>query len=266
MKTRIITGVVAGAIFIGLMVLNGVFFPTLVAILTIIAMNELFKMHKLNLVSIEGFLASLAALSLVLPVGKMLNLGTDGGLMLFTLFLFAMLAAMVFSKGKYSFEDVAYPFLSAFYVGIGFQNLLAARDKSLFVVFLALFIVWSTDIGAYFFGRSLKGRFPQKLLPDVSPNKTLVGSFGGILSAVVVALIMLFLYHKELPHVGYLHLALLTVIFSIVGQIGDLVESAIKRHFGVKDSGKLLPGHGGVLDRFDNLLFVFPIMHLFGLF
>jgi phosphatidate cytidylyltransferase len=186
--------------------------------------------------------------------------------MLFTLFLFMMLTGMVLSNGKYSFVDVGFPFLSAFYVGIGFQNLLTARQTSVYIVFLALFIVWATDIGAYAFGRSLKDRFPQKLLPSVSPNKTVVGSVGGIVSAVVVALVMYFLFTKELPQIGFVKLVIFTIIFSVVGQIGDLVESSIKRHFGVKDSGKILPGHGGILDRFDNLIFVFPIMHLLGLF
>ncbi|MGL4248294.1 MAG: phosphatidate cytidylyltransferase, partial [Lactococcus garvieae] len=83
---------------------------------------------------------------------------------------------------------------------------------------------------------------------------------------VVVAALMFLFYKNELPQIGFVKLVLFTIVFSIVGQIGDLVESSIKRHYGVKDSGKLLPGHGGVLDRFDNLIFVFPIMHLLGLF
>ena len=257
---RIITGVVAGGIFLALLLLGGAYFQILVALLVIIAMQELFRMYKLQVFSFEGILATLAALSLALPVGKhWLGLNADGGVMLFTLFLFMMLTGMVLSNGKYSF-------LSAFYVGIGFQNLLTARQTSVYIVFLALFIVWATDIGAYAFGRSLKDRFPQKLLPSVSPNKTVVGSVGGIVSAVVVALVMYFLFTKELPQIGFVKLVIFTIIFSVVGQIGDLVESSIKRHFGVKDSGKILPGHGGILDRFDNLIFVFPIMHLLGLF
>ncbi len=264
MKQRIITGVLAGAIFLALLVLGKVYFDIFIALLIIIAMQELFKMAKLQLLSFEGILATLAALSLALPVGeKWFGLSLDGGLMLFTVFLFIILTGMLFSNGKYSFEDVAFPFLSAFYVGIGFKNLLAARNAGLALVFLALFIVWSTDIGAYFIGKTFGKR---KLLPSVSPNKTVEGSIGGIVSAVIVALIVYFLYKSELPQIGYFKLILFTIIFSIVGQIGDLVESSIKRHFGVKDSGKLLPGHGGILDRFDNLIFVFPIMHLLGLF
>ncbi|MGV7915737.1 phosphatidate cytidylyltransferase, partial [Mycobacterium kansasii] len=85
------------------------------------------------------------------------------------------------------------------------------------IVFLALFIVWATDIGAYAFGRSLKDRFPQKLLPSVSPNKTVVGSVGGIVSAVVVALVMYFLFTKELPQIGFVKLVIFTIIFSVVG-------------------------------------------------
>ena len=264
MKQRIITGVIAGAVFLGLLVLGKVYFDILVALLVIAAMQELFKMAKLQLLSFEGVLATLAALSLTLPIGQTwFGLNLDGGYMLFALFLLAMMTGMVFSKGKYTFENVAFPFLSAFYVGIGFANLLNARHQGIAIVVLALLIVWSTDIFAYFVGRAVGKR---KLLPSVSPNKTVEGSLGGIVAAVIVALIMYFLYQNNLPHIGYLRLIVFTIIFSIVGQIGDLVESSIKRHFGVKDSGKILPGHGGILDRFDNLIFVFPIMHLLGLF
>ena len=114
---RIITGVVAGGIFLALLLLGGAYFQILVALLVIIAMQELFRMYKLQVFSFEGILATLAALSLALPVGKhWLGLNADGGVMLFTLFLFMMLTGMVLSNGKYSFVDVGFPFLSAFYV------------------------------------------------------------------------------------------------------------------------------------------------------
>ena len=126
-----------------------------------------------------------------------------------------------------------------------------------------MFIVWSTDSGAYFIGRKF-GK--TKLIPSVSPNKTVEGSLGGIACAIVVAVLMVFLYPNKAPDISLFKLIILVAIFSIVGQLGDLVESSLKRHFGVKDSGKILPGHGGILDRFDSLIFVFPIMHLLGLF
>ena len=128
---------------------------------------------------------------------------------------------------------------------------------------LPFFIVWATDIGAYLFGR----QFGQnKLLPKVSPNKTIEGSVGGILSAIIVALIFGLINHGVYAPHNFFWLLICTILFSIFGQFGDLVESAIKRHFGVKDSGNLIPGHGGVLDRCDSWIFVFPIMHFLGLF
>ena len=264
MTQRIITGVVAGADFLGLAIMGGTPFHILVGLLTIIAMSELFKMRKLEILSFEGILATVAALALALPTTQYFpKLGTDSHFTLFTLCLFIMMGVMVFTKGNYSFEDLGFPFLSAFYIGIGFQNLLAAQQSSLFILFLALFIVWSTDSGAYFIGRKF-GK--TKLIPSVSPNKTVEGSLGGIACAIIVAVLMVFLYPNKAPDINLFKLIILVAIFSIVGQLGDLVESSLKRHFGVKDSGKILPGHGGILDRFDSLIFVFPIMHLLGLF
>ncbi|MBW1571265.1 phosphatidate cytidylyltransferase, partial [Streptococcus sp. SPC0] len=90
----------------------------------------------------------------------------------------------VLNSNSYSFEDAAFPIASSFYVGIGFQNLVSARMAGIDKVLLALFIVWATDIGAYMIGRQFGQR---KLLPSVSPNKTIEGSLGGIASAIVVA-------------------------------------------------------------------------------
>ena len=104
------------------------------------------------------------------------------------------------------------------------------------------------------------------MAPRVSPNKSIEGFIGGILGAVLVtAIFMLVDSTVALPY-GIYRMSLFAVFFSVAGQFGDLIESAMKRYFGVKDSGKFIPGHGGVLDRFDSMLVVFPIMHLFGLF
>lgn len=169
----------------------------------------------------------------------------------------------MFNFGQYNYSDVVFPIASSFYIGIGFHNLILARMDGLNKVLFALFIVWATDIGAYLIGRQM-GR--RKLLPRVSPNKTVEGFLGGIASAVVVGMIFLLVDKSLSAGYSFFVMFILIALFSVFSQFGDLVESAIKRHYGVKDSGKVIPGHGGIFDRFDGMIFVFPIMHFFGLF
>jgi len=126
---------------------------------------------------------------------------------------------------------------------------------------LALFLVWSADTGAYFAGRHLGGKvFSRKLAPRISPNKTVEGLLGGLLLSLLVAIagaLLIGATPAQLPAIGAVALA--TVVFSV---IGDLFESLLKRHVGVKDSGDLIPGHGGVLDRVDSVLAALPVFAL----
>jgi phosphatidate cytidylyltransferase len=114
-------------------------------------------------------------------------------------------------------------------------------------VFWLLAVVWSTEIGAYLAGRGLGG---AKLAPTISPNKTWAGFFGGLAAAALVSAII----GAAAPGVAAGRLALLSTLLALVAQSGDLVESALKRLFGVKDSSGLIPGHGGLLDRVDGLM------------
>ncbi|HEL1644004.1 TPA: phosphatidate cytidylyltransferase [Streptococcus suis] len=264
LQKRVIFGGIALAIFIPFLLVGGMAFQFFVGLLAIIATAELIKMHRLAPNSIEGVLAMLASLVLALPLQNYLTfLPTDGNYTAYAIVVFLLLGSTVFNIGHYNYSDVVFPIASSFYVGIGFHSLILARMAGLNKVFVALCLVWATDIGAYLIGRQI-GR--RKLLPKVSPNKTVEGFVGGILSAVVVAIIFLIVDKSLLAGYSFGMMLLLVVIFSIFSQFGDLVESAIKRHFGVKDSGKIIPGHGGILDRFDGMIFVFPIMHFFGLF
>ncbi len=262
MKQRIITAVVALAFFIPLIILGNMPLQLLAAAMAGIGVYELFNMRGLEIKSLEGGLAILGSVLLVLPKEIWFSFLPENvdNIALYYLIVMFILMVPVFSKNTYTFDDAAFPVLVSLYVGIGFQNFISAREAGIPVLMFALFVVWATDIGAYFCGMKF-GK--NKLAPHISPNKTIEGSIGGILCAVVVAGIYLIFW--PLPY-NIVVMLLLTVIFSIVGQMGDLVQSAYKRHYGVKDSGKILPGHGGILDRFDSLLFVFPLMHLVGLF
>ncbi|MBF0819199.1 phosphatidate cytidylyltransferase [Streptococcus acidominimus] len=264
LQKRVIFGGVALAIFIPFLLKGGVPFQLFIGLLAMMATAELMKMHGLLPNSIEGMLTMLGSLVLTLPLENYLTfLPTDGNYTAYALVVFCLLGSTVFNIQHYSYSEVAFPIASSFYVGIGFHHLILARMDGLDKVLFALFIVWATDIGAYMIGSRI-GR--RRLMPKVSPNKTLEGSLGGIVSALVVALIFILLDKGVASGYSLVSMLLLVVLFSIFAQFGDLVESAIKRRFGVKDSGRVIPGHGGILDRFDSLIFVFPIMHFFGLF
>lgn len=266
MRQRVITAVVALAVFLPIVYVGGIAVEVTGALLAVVGVYELFRMKDLNIISFEGILAALGAVILVLPKGRWFpflpeQVNND---MLFYLIVMLLLGASVISKNMYTIDEAGFPVLVSLYTGVGFQNFVNARTEGLVVLIFGLFVVWATDIGAYMVGRKY-GR--NKLWPEISPNKTIEGAVGGIVSAVVVAAIFLILYPgvQYFGHETWL-MIVFTVIFSVVGQFGDLVESAIKRHYDVKDSGNILPGHGGILDRFDSLLFVFPVMHLFGVF
>ncbi|MBM9832226.1 phosphatidate cytidylyltransferase, partial [Enterococcus faecalis] len=190
-------------------------------------------------------------------------LPTVGNYAAFALIVLIILGATVFQFGNYTFDDAVYPIASSVYVGLGFHGLILAQMDSRAKLFFALLLVWLTDSGAYLVGRQF-GRRP--LAPRVSPKKTVEGFLGGIISALIFAGIYLIFFPSVKAGYSYVVMLLLTAVFSAFAQFGDLVELALKRHYGVKDSGHVIPGHGGILDRFDSLIFVFPIMHFFGLF
>lgn len=263
LQRRTLYAGIALAIFLPLLAVGGLFLQIGVGLLAMLAVHELLQMKELKTATPEGFLTLFATFVLTLPLENYLTFfPADGNVVAYSIVLFVLLGATVFSS-NYTIEEAVYPIAMSFYVGFGFNALLDARMAGFDKVLLALFIVWATDSGAYLVGTKY-GR--HKLAPTVSPNKSIEGVLGGVAGAVLVTMLfMLFDPTVALPY-GIYRMSLLAVFFSLAGQFGDLIESAIKRHFGVKDSGKFIPGHGGVLDRFDSMLVVFPMMHLFGLF
>jgi phosphatidate cytidylyltransferase len=131
-------------------------------------------------------------------------------------------------------------------------------------VYLALTIAWGGDTGGYFAGRFLGPRFPRKLYEAVSPKKTVVGGVGGMLGAwLCVAAAKVYYVHYWGFELSWLDTLLIAIPANVLGQVGDLAESLVKRSVGVKDSGNLLPGHGGMLDRIDALIFVAPYVYCY---
>lgn len=256
MKQRIVTAIIAAAVFLPIVIYGGLPFIFLTYLMASVGLYELLKMRNISLFTIPGLL-SLALLWIFLLPNEFQHIIYNFDYTKVELAFIAVLLFLTYTvatKNKFTFEDVGFSVLGTIYVGLGFYYFMETRDAGLIYIFYSLFMIWATDSGAYFIGKAFGKR---KLWPEISPNKTIEGSIGGVICAVIVAI--LFSVFTDID-ASLIQLLVITVVLSVFGQIGDLVESALKRHFNVKDSGRLLPGHGGILDRFDSLLFVWPLI------
>lgn len=261
MKTRIVTGLFIGIVILAMVGLGGWWFSIFVSLMATVAMVELLKMKKIRAFSLRGIVGLISMWLLLVPTSwfdqtipiQYTKIET------FIFLILVLLMLTVLTKNKFTFDEVGFIVLSSVYVGFGFHYLIMTRevaDIGLWLVLFVLVLIWTTDSGAYFVGKFM-GK--NKLWPEISPNKTIEGSVGGI----VLALIVGSLFYLINPFLSsYITALLIIFATAIFGQIGDLVESALKRHYAVKDSGNVLPGHGGILDRFDSLIFVMPLLHL----
>ena len=179
--------------------------------------------------------------------------------------VFALIAweliVAVFSGEAFGVESAALSGATGVYVAFGFAAVVMLRDLSYgqYIYFLTFIIPWVTDTFAYFSGR-LFGK--HKLIPAVSPKKTVEGSIGGTLFAVILTVLYGFVIGQVSEAApNYIALAVVALVVSLLSQCGDLVMSLVKRRFGIKDYGKLFPGHGGVLDRFDSVVVTAPTLY-----
>jgi phosphatidate cytidylyltransferase len=256
-KQRIITAVIAIVLFVPLVWYGKLPFTIAVYVLASVGLYELIRMKKLPVLSIPTILSAILLWMILVPkhvTGIFDTIQLTKAEVTFVIVLL-LLSYTVLSKNTFTFDDASFLLLATIYVGMGFYYLNETRMEGLKYIFYTLFVIWATDTGAYFIGRAMGKR---KLWPEISPNKTIEGAIGGIVCAVVVAVV--YNVFQEVTSSTAV-LICVTIVVSVFGQIGDLVESAFKRHYGVKDSGKILPGHGGILDRLDSLLFVLPLLH-----
>ncbi|MGZ4116775.1 MAG: phosphatidate cytidylyltransferase [Bacteroidia bacterium] len=182
-------------------------------------------------------------------------------------FVFIIFILELFTKAASPFRNIAFTVLGIVYVAVPFSllNYLVTYNGhySYELMFGFFFILWCNDSGAYLAGSAFGKR---KLFPRVSPGKSWEGSIGGAIASYIVV----FIISKWYTSVDIVDWVVIAAILIVIGTLGDLVESLFKRSINVKDSGTLLPGHGGILDRFDSLLmavpFVFTYLYLIGIF
>ena len=266
MKQRIITALVALCVlFMVLFFYNTIVFNAALAIVSVTAVFELLYVTKY--VTNPVILAASLLYAAVVPFFGAVPL--ERFPIYTTLVYFVVLfGTLLVRHTKVRFEELAVAFLISLAVPIGFSILVYIRDHydyGFFYTLLVCVAAWIADSAAYFVGRAL-GK--HKLCPLISPHKTVEGAVGGVLFAMLFFLLFCWGYSLFLEgqgvtiRISYLAAALDGAVCAMIGIVGDLMASVIKRQRGIKDFGNIMPGHGGVMDRFDSFLFVAPTLYL----
>lgn len=274
MKTRLISSAVA--IVIALAVIAGIFtpvFPLFISFLSIVAAWEIMAAvgvkSKLIIVPAEIFsglapvyTAYKGVLPFEIPVAAVLSL-----------YVIMMLCFMLKTHKKTKFEQLTITLYASIFVPYAFSSLIGIRDvcvtygnlytksEAIYLVFFALLCSFLTDSFAYFVGRKF-GK--HKMAPVISPKKSVEGAIGGLVLSVVfnVAVFAGVRYwaFDGKTSISFVFVIVLSLLLAGISMLGDLSASLLKRNYGIKDFGKIMPGHGGVMDRFDSCLFVFPTL------
>lgn len=267
---RILFAVIAAPLGVAIIYWGGAPLATLLAVLTALAAWELCRIARAGGAEPFDVVAIVAAAAVPLIVH-----GTHLRVLVPTwtyaaLAMLAVFAASIFLRGPErrpllsaatTVVAVAYVSLLSYAYALRYDDYVVDARGGTALVMLPILLTWASDVGAYAFGRMFGKR---KLIPSVSPGKTIAGAIGGLVLSMIIAVVYVdFVLHPLAQLMLTIPAAIVFgAVVSIVAQIGDLFESLLKREAGVKDSSTLLPGHGGVLDRFDSMLFVLPVAAL----
>ena len=251
MKERVISAVVALLITVPLILLGGNYFVILVIILGLLGLKEL--LNLLKGVPYPVKIISYLLFVILLLFGYQFIDGIyimNFSLMLIT-FLIVLTSIILYSNRKeYSISDAFFLISSLIFLSSAFNLFIIVREKSLMLTIYLFLVTTMTDTFAYVLGSKIGKR---KLIPKISPNKSVEGFIAGLIFGTIIASTF---YCLCIDSSNIIMIILMTIILSIIGQCGDLVFSAIKRHYKIKDFSNIMPGHGGILDRLDSIIFV----------
>ena len=231
------------------------------SIIAMIGMDEYLNAisKKAKPVKWLGYLSCLSICFIHLIPEQYLNIVATLAIPTILLILFVQVIA---TNMKTSFKDIAYTFFGIFYVVffMMFVAFISGMPDGKILIWYAIFAAWVTDIFAYLIGMA----FGKHKFSSVSPKKSIEGCIGGTIGAILVMLIYTYIVNTYLNmNYSYIYIAAISLVLSLIGQIGDFAASSIKRYVDIKDFSNLIPGHGGILDRIDSLLFLAPFAYVF---
>uniref|UniRef100_UPI00405781D4 phosphatidate cytidylyltransferase n=1 Tax=Agathobacter sp. TaxID=2021311 RepID=UPI00405781D4 len=262
-KTRLLSGIVLVILAIGMIAGGGTILLFSALAISIVGMYELcrvFQVEKTPLAIVSYITAALYYLNLGLQV-------VPDSMMIAMACLIVMMFIYVFSYPKYEAKHLMAVFFSFFYVAVMLSYVYQIRclNNGLYLAFLIFICSWGCDTSAYCVGK-LIGK--HKMSPVLSPKKSVEGAVGGIVGTALLTVIYLCVFRVQMA-IGTTEIAVLAVISAIaaaISMVGDLTASAIKRNYDIKDYGNLIPGHGGILDRFDSMIITAPIIYYLAYF
>lgn len=256
-KTRLLSGIVLVAAALALIITGGNVLLCALGIISLIGMFELYRVFEIEK-TVAGFVGYLAAVIYYLHL--YLNFIPDTMMLVLGLLVLLMFV-YVFSYPKYRTEQMLAAFFGVFYVAVMLSFVYQTRMLAMgaYTVWLIFLCSWGCDTCAYCVG-VLIGK--HKMAPKLSPKKSIEGAVGGVVGAALLAVIYGFVF-KDAMGADYhtiWFMAGICAVGALISMVGDLTASAIKRNYEIKDYGKLIPGHGGILDRFDSVIFTAPII------
>jgi len=264
--TRTITGLLYGLVLIGSLMINYYTFHVFFLIVLVLGLKEFYQIaQKKGIIpqKILGFVISIGLYisSFLLNINEKMSYFTINLVLALTFLLFAV---ELFRSKEISFINIGATIFGVIYIAfpLSLLTLLALDPNNLYSynLILSMFIlVWLSDVGGYIIGVNF-GK--HKLLERISPKKTWEGVVGSLLLCIIGS----FVLHQFIPIMNINLWLTLSIIVCVSSVIGDLIESMLKRSVNIKDSGNILPGHGGILDRFDSVLFVIPMVYIFKFF
>ena len=262
MKSRLLSGLLLLLVCIPMLIQGNYFFIALVLVVGLLSFKELFDLRLNNkyipwLIYILSFLAT-GFLILNNYTGKELTIVLDYRILTFIMFVFLVPMVIINDNEKYNLLDALYLLGSVLFIGFSFNLMILIRNYSMEYFIYYVLIAIFTDSFALLGGK-LIGR--KKLAPKISPNKTVEGFVTGTLMGTIVGVT----YYLTVidPKFNILHIILVTFTLAVMGEIGDLVFSQMKRYYEKKDFSNIIPGHGGFLDVFDSLIFIIVTAILF---